>query len=98
MSFIGGEMLRTIEGVYRNGRVELVEVPEDVLDGSRAIVTFVKPSEVDPTVQDISSEPLAPDLELSAWTRSLVKGKPLNPKLMVDDREAYLDYLEQKYQ
>ncbi len=34
-------MLTSVEGIYRNGRVELVESPNDVLEGARVIVTFV---------------------------------------------------------
>jgi hypothetical protein len=35
-------MLKSIEGVYRDGRVELVEVPGDVIE-SKVIVTFLEP-------------------------------------------------------
>jgi hypothetical protein len=34
-------MLKTIEGVYRNGKVELTEVPKDVRDETRVLVTFL---------------------------------------------------------
>lgn len=34
-------MLKSIEGVYRNGKVELVEVPTDVRDETRVVVTFL---------------------------------------------------------
>lgn len=33
-------MLTSVEGIYRNGRVELLESPNDVLEGTRVIVTF----------------------------------------------------------
>jgi hypothetical protein len=33
-------MLRTVEGIYRNGKVELLELPED-MEESRIIVTFL---------------------------------------------------------
>jgi hypothetical protein len=36
-------MLKTLEGVYRNGKVELAEVPEDVCDETRVLVTFLEP-------------------------------------------------------
>lgn len=35
-------MLQSIEGIYRDGKVELTELPSDVLE-SRVIVTFVEP-------------------------------------------------------
>ena len=31
---------KTVEGIYRNGKVELLETPTDV-DGTRVIVTFL---------------------------------------------------------
>jgi hypothetical protein len=38
---------RILEGFYRNGRVELTEVPSDVCDGARVLVTFLKPQDID---------------------------------------------------
>ena len=40
-------MLKSIEGVYRNGKIELVEAPGDVRDETRVIVTFLEPRSVD---------------------------------------------------
>jgi hypothetical protein len=40
-------MLKTIEGVYRNGKIELAEVPSDVRNETRVIVTFLEPSPID---------------------------------------------------
>jgi hypothetical protein len=37
-------MLRTVEGVFREGRVELDEVPTDA-DGARVLVTFLSSRE-----------------------------------------------------
>ena len=34
-------MLKAIEGIYKNGKVELVEMPEGISE-SRVIVTFLK--------------------------------------------------------
>jgi hypothetical protein len=36
-------MLTSVEGVYRDGKIELSELPEDVGEGRRVIVTFVEP-------------------------------------------------------
>jgi hypothetical protein len=33
-------MARSVPGIYRDGKVELLELPEDVLE-SRVVVTFV---------------------------------------------------------
>jgi len=40
-------MLTTIEGVYREGKVELSEIPTDVDDDTRVIVTFLPNRYVD---------------------------------------------------
>ena len=33
-------MLKSVEGIYQNGRIELTELPEDVQE-ARVIVTFL---------------------------------------------------------
>ena len=40
-------MLNAIEGIYRNGKIELTETPNDVSDETRVIVTFLKPVNID---------------------------------------------------
>ena len=40
-------MFRSVEGVYRNGRIELEELPEDLRDETRVIVTFLEPGGID---------------------------------------------------
>lgn len=40
-------MLKTIEGVYRKGHIELVEAPADVADETHVIVTFLAPHLID---------------------------------------------------
>lgn len=39
-------MLKSIEGVYRDGKIELLEAPDDVIE-SRVIVTFLPAGSVD---------------------------------------------------
>lgn len=46
-------MLTSVEGIYRNGRVELVESPTDVIEGARVIVTFVPSNTIDLASQGI---------------------------------------------
>jgi hypothetical protein len=41
-----GGMVKSVEGIYRNGKVELVE-PLAGAEGSRVIVTWVQPEPVD---------------------------------------------------
>ncbi len=40
-------MLKSVEGVYRNGKIELVEIPSDVRDETRVIVTFLETHLID---------------------------------------------------
>lgn len=40
-------MLKSIEGVYRDGKVELSESPGDVREETRVIVTFVEPGGIE---------------------------------------------------
>lgn len=40
-------MLISVEGVYRNGKVELKELPANVNAEMRVIVTFVEPKSID---------------------------------------------------
>jgi len=40
-------MLTTVQGIYRNGKVELSEQPSDVRDETRVIVTFLEPGPID---------------------------------------------------
>jgi DNA repair ATPase RecN len=41
-------MLKTIEGIYQNGQIQLAELPQDVSDRSQVLVTFLDPSKIDP--------------------------------------------------
>ena len=52
-------MLNSIEGVYRNGKIEIVEVPSDVCDDTRVIVTFLKPRSFDLRARGIDEEQAA---------------------------------------
>jgi hypothetical protein len=40
-------MLTSVEGVYRDGKIELVEQPANVRDDTRVIVTFLRAASVD---------------------------------------------------
>jgi hypothetical protein len=49
----GGCMLKSVEGVYRDGKIELAELPRDVRDETRVIVTFLETSHIDLQVRGI---------------------------------------------
>ena len=40
-------MFKSIEGIYRNGKIELMQVPTDVRDETRVIVTFLESKSID---------------------------------------------------
>jgi uncharacterized UPF0146 family protein len=46
-------MLTSVEGVYRNGHVELTERSSDVREGARVIVTFIESNTIDLAAQGI---------------------------------------------
>ena len=43
-------MLKTVEGIYRAGRIELAETPDDVRE-ARVLVTFVETERTPPVTQ-----------------------------------------------
>ncbi|MFN5864291.1 MAG: hypothetical protein ACK451_20465 [Pseudanabaena sp.] len=46
-------MLTTVEGIYRNGQIELRESPTNLLEGTRIIVTFLETKTIDLASQSI---------------------------------------------
>jgi len=46
-------MLKTIEGVYRKGKVELAERPEGAVEEIPVLVTFLEPHRIDLRVHGI---------------------------------------------
>jgi hypothetical protein len=42
-------MLKTVEGTYQNGQIELSELPQDVSDSTQVLVTFLDPGQLDST-------------------------------------------------
>jgi hypothetical protein len=52
-------VLTSVEGVYRKGKVELVEPPDDVPDDTRVIVTFLGGRGVDLRMRGMTEEDAA---------------------------------------
>jgi len=47
---------KTVEGIYRHGRIDLLQAPEDVRDDTAVIVTFIPaPGRVDLRARDIDA-------------------------------------------
>jgi hypothetical protein len=53
------KMLTSVEGVYRNGRIELEESPSGVPEGTWVIVTFVRADNIDLKSQGIDGDSAA---------------------------------------
>ena len=49
-------MLKTIEGVYRDGRIELFERPDNVPEDTPVIVTFLETDHIDLRERGISED------------------------------------------
>lgn len=52
-------MLTTVEGVFRDGKIELAELPESVCDDTRVLVTFLPSNPVDLKAHGIDEEQAA---------------------------------------
>jgi hypothetical protein len=52
-------MSKSVEGIYRGGVVELLEMPEDVEERARVIVTFLDENSVDLAARGINEEQAA---------------------------------------
>ena len=52
-------MLQSVEGIYREGKIELVEPPSDVRDDTRVIVTFLGSSYIELKPRGIDQEQAA---------------------------------------
>jgi hypothetical protein len=48
-------MLKSVVGIYRDGKIELAEDPDDVPEDTRVIVTFLQSSAVDLRERSISA-------------------------------------------
>jgi len=51
--------LKTIEGIYRHGKIELTETPSDVPDKTRVLVTFLESHRIDLRARGIDAEQAA---------------------------------------
>jgi hypothetical protein len=40
-------MLKTVEGIYQDGQIELSELPQDVSNSTQVLVTFLDPGKLD---------------------------------------------------
>ena len=78
-------MLPSVTGVYRNGIIELVELPPHIGENARVIVTFLGTGEVDMAAQGISTEQFA---ELRARMQSFAADWESEEMSIYDDYDA----------
>ena len=78
-------MLTTVEGVYRNGGVELVELPQQVGENARVIVTFLGAGEIDLASHGIDREQAA---ELRARLQTFAEDWESPEMSVYDDYDA----------
>lgn len=52
-------MLKSVEGFFRGGKIELTEAPGDVADETPVIVTFIESNRIDLSTRDINEKQAA---------------------------------------
>ena len=40
-------MLKTVEGIYQDGQIQLTELPQNLAESTHVLVTFLEPGKVD---------------------------------------------------
>ncbi len=84
-------MLVTVQGVYRNGKVELTEPPNNVRDETRVVVTFLEPTGIDLMTRGIDEKQAA---ELRARLATFVEDWD-SPEMSIYDN---YDAIKAKFQ
>ncbi len=79
MSEGGSTRLRTIEGIYLDGRVELTGVPKDVRNVTQVLVTFIEAQLIDTRARGIDEAYAAEFRSLGHIRRGL--GQPRDGRL-----------------
>ncbi len=51
-------MLTSVEGIYRDGQIELTEQPPNISEGARVIVTFVESNAIDLAIKALDQHRL----------------------------------------
>lgn len=78
-------MLKTVQGVYHNGKIELAEEPGEVRDKTRVIVTFLEPNVIDLRAHGIDEAQAA---ELRAQLATFAKDWDSPEMDVYDDYDA----------
>jgi len=78
-------MLKSVEGVYRDGKIELADPPKDVPDDTRVIVTFLETNHVELRERGINEAQAA---ELRAQLETFVEDWNSPDMDLYDDYDA----------
>ena len=78
-------MLKSVEGVYRDGKIELADQPKDVPDDTRVIVTFLETNHVELRERGINEAQAA---ELRAQLETFVEDWNSPDMDLYDDYDA----------
>jgi hypothetical protein len=81
----GSVILRTIEGVYRNSKEEFTEVPSDVREEMRVLVTFLEPQHIDLRARGIDEAQAA---ELRTRLATFAEDRDSPEMAVYDDYDA----------
>lgn len=83
----GANMLPTVQGIYRKGKVELTEPPPSAREESQVIVTFLEPGSIDLKSRGIDEKQAE---ELRAFF------KPFTDDWLSPEMDVYDDYDDAK--
>ena len=78
-------MLPSVTGIYRNGKIELAELPPQIGENARVIVTFLGTGEIDLAAHGISTEQAA---ELRAHLQTFAEDWDSPEMSIYDDYDA----------
>ncbi len=81
-------MLKSVEGVYRQGKIELVEEPSGIRDRTRVIVTFLEAGRIDLRARGIGEQQAA---DLRARLRTFAEDWNSPEMALYDDYDAARD-------
>jgi hypothetical protein len=81
----GSDMLISVQGVYRHGKVELNEQPSDIRDETRVVVTFLESVPIDLQARGINLKQAA---ELRAQFETFAEDWDSPEMSIYDDYDA----------
>jgi hypothetical protein len=84
-------VLRILEGIYRSRVVELMEVPNDMCDGARVLVIYLKPQDTNLRAHGIDEAHAA---ELSGRLATFIEAWDSPEMVVYDDSDTAMTHLQ----